>query len=530
VGTGTTRPGRPHRTPGSWVRERQAARLVGLLFALFLTGCARLPEAPPPAPSYVEDTANTTLARRFEAAMRDNPGLSGIRSLVDGRDALGVRLAAAAAAERSLDAQYFIWHDDIAGTLLFDALRAAGERGVRVRLLLDDANTRGLDPVLVALDAHPRIEVRVFNAFAQRGARYLGFATDFARLNRRMHNKSFTVDNRVTIVGGRNIGDEYFGSGAGPLFGDLDVFAAGPVVAAVSAQFDRYWNSAAAYPIAAFASRTPPLPEPLEARAAALRADEGTQRWLASIDWAGIDRVLGGDASLLHWVPARLATDDPSKITGDADPGQRRIMDDFAEVIGPAQRRADLVSPYFVPGAAGTRRLAELARRGVAVRVLTNSLNATNHPVVHAGYLKRRRPLLEAGVRLYEMKSELDENTTRQRGFAASSGAVLHAKTFAVDDRWVFVGSFNFDPRSVSLNTEMGLILDDPRLARSIGAAFEKRIPQAAWEVRLGATGGLEWVDTTTTPPTVLTREPEAGLLTRAGLRMLSWLPLDWML
>lgn len=508
---------------------RRALLVLVCLLGAGLAGCARLPPLRPGAPSFAEDGTGTTLDRAIDAGVRAHPGRSGVRSLVDGATALGMRLAAAQAAERTLDAQYFIWHDDIVGTLLLDALRAAGGRGVRVRLLLDDANTRGLDALLVELDAQPNVEVRVFNPFAQRSARFLGLVTDFARLNRRMHNKSFVVDNRVAIVGGRNIGDEYFGSGAGPLFGDLDVFAAGPVVAAVSAQFDRYWNSAAAWPVAAVAGQPAPPREALAARAARLREAGATRRYLDAIDWQGIAGVLAGEVGL-RWVEASLASDDPSKITGAADPGRRRILDDFRRTMGPAQSRLDLVSPYFVPGRKGTAWLVELAQRGVAVRVLTNSLNATNHPVVHAGYLKRRRALLEAGVRLFELKADLEEDTHWQRGFAASSGAVLHAKTFAVDARWVFVGSFNFDPRSMNLNTEMGLMLEDPWLARRIGAAFERRIPRAAWEVRPGARRGLEWVDHGTDPPTVLTREPGAGLLARTGLRVLSWLPLDWML
>jgi cardiolipin synthase C len=513
---------------------RWTARAPGFLaIALLAAGsgaCARLPQVSRPPATYVEDTSETTLARRFDPLLAARSGLSGVLPLTEGRDAFGMRLALASVAERTLDAQYFIWHDDLAGTLLFDALRAAGERGVRVRLLLDDANTRGLDPLLVALDAYPNVEVRVFNAFARRAARFLGYASDFGRLNRRMHNKSFTADNRATIVGGRNVGDEYFGSHAGRLFDDLDLFAAGPVVDAVSAQFDRYWNSPAAYPVEGLAGRTAPLSQSLPALAATLRQEVDAREYLASIDKARLARVLDGEASQLDWVPARLTADDPSKVSRDDADGLRRIIDDFSAAIGPIKTSLDIISPYFVPGANGARWLAELAGRGVRVRVLTNSLHATNHAVVHAGYLKRRRTLLRAGVRLFEMKAERPEDSSLQRGFASSSGAVLHAKTFAVDGHWVFVGSFNFDPRSVSLNTEMGLLLDDALIAQRIDQAFETRIPHAAWEVQLRPDGALQWLDRALPTPAVLTREPNTGFFERIGVRALSLLPLDWML
>jgi len=240
--------------------------------------------------------------------------------------------------------------------------------------------------------------------------------------------------------------------------------------------------------------------------------------------------VLDGDASRLHWVPAQLAADDPSKVSRKDTDGMRRIIDDFSAAIGRVDTRFDIISPYFVPGANGTRWLVELARRGVRVRVLTNSLNATNHAVVHAGYLKRRRALLRAGVRLFEMKAAQTEDISLQRGFASSAGAVLHAKTFAVDGHWVFVGSFNFDPRSMGLNTEMGLLVDDASIADGIAEAFETLIPLAAWEVQLRPDGALQWLDRATPTPSVLTREPDTGLFERLGVRALSLLPLDWML
>ncbi len=504
--------------------------LLAALALATLGACSTLPKVAPTPSHYVAETGDTTLARTLDPLLRARPGLNGVLPLADGRDAFGMRLQLAAAAERTLDAQYFIWHDDRAGTLLFDALRAAGDRGVRVRLLLDDANSLGLDGMLAALDAHPHIEVRVFNAFHQRGARFLGYLTEFGRLNRRMHNKSFTADNRATIVGGRNIGDEYFGSGDGELFGDFDVLAVGPVATAVSRQFDDYWNSPAAYPVSGFARGADALPRPLPELADALRAQPDTARFLADIDTARLARALAGDLTLLRWVPASLVTDDASKVTHPRPGRDSRILREMADRIGPAKERVDIISPYFVPGKRGTQGLVELAQRGVEVRVLTNSLAATNHAVVHAGYLKRRRALLRAGVHLFEMQAEHPEYTSHQRGFAASSGAVLHAKIFAVDRRWLFVGSYNVDPRSAHLNSEMGLILDDPQMAGAVAAAFDRNFADVAWEVQARDDGGLQWVERGGGAERVLRVEPRTGLAVRVGVRLVSLLPIDWLL
>jgi putative cardiolipin synthase len=441
-----------------------------------------------------------------------------------------MRLELAATAERTLDAQYFIWHDDRAGTLLFDALRAAGDRGVRVRVLLDDANSLGLDGMLAALDAHPNVEVRVFNAFHQRGARFLGYLTEFGRLNRRMRNKSFTADNRATIAGGRNIGDEYFGSGDGELFGDFDILAVGPVATAVSRQFVDYRNSPAAYPVSGFARNAAALPQPLPEVADERRRQPETADFLAEIDTVRLARALAGDPALLRWVPASLVTDDAAKVTHPRPDRDSRILREMADKIGPAKARVDIISPYFVPGKRGTQDFVELAQRGIEVRVLTNSLAATNHAVVHAGFLKRRRALLRAGVRLFELQAEHPEYTSHQRGFAASSGAVLHAKMFAVDRRWLFVGSYNVDPRSAHLNSEMGLVLDDPGMAGAVADAFDRDFADVAWEVQARDDGSLQWLHRGGGGERVLRVEPRTGLAMRIGVRLVPLLPIDWLL
>ena len=253
--------------------------------ASLITGCASLPSLEGRTVIYaLSDTAGTRLARAVAPEVAAHPGKTGIHPLPDPRDAFAARVLLAAAAEESLDVQYFLWHGDQVGTLLFEALWQAAERGVRVRLLIDDVNTAGLDPAITALDAHPNIEVRLYNPFVQRNARGLNFLADFTRLNHRMHNKSFTVDNQVSIVGGRNIANEYFGAGSGVGFADLDVIAVGPAARDVSKEFDLYWNSLSAYPAAGFVGAPgPDATAKLEAGFMATRADPQSVAYLEAV-------------------------------------------------------------------------------------------------------------------------------------------------------------------------------------------------------------------------------------------------------
>ena len=500
------------------------------LVAALVFGCASLPPLAPRTPSTAfADTGATRLGAAIAPLAAQHPGLSGIHPLADGRDAFAARVLLAQHAERSLDVQYYIWHDDLTGTLLLDALRSAAARGVRVRLLLDDNNTAGLDPMLLALDREPNIEVRLFNPFALRGWRSVGYLTDFARLNRRMHNKSFTADNQATIVGGRNVGDEYFGAGDDLLFVDLDVLALGPAVQAVSNDFDRYWNSRSAYPVATLADGSAAqAPGELARQAAALRAQPAARAYLDSMRTLPFVEQLEQRSLPLAWSPAQLVSDDPAKVLGTAPP-QSRMALQLRELLGEPRRQVDLVSPYFVPGKETTAMLAQMARQGVRIRVLTNSLQATDVAAVHAGYAKWRRALLEAGVSLYELR-RLDDGATQQRRIGGSSSSSLHAKTFGVDGRRVFVGSFNLDPRSIDLNTEMGLVIDSPDMAAQLDARLSESMPGRAYAVRIGADGKLNWIEQSGQATVTYREEPGTSVWKRAGVRILSWLPIDWLL
>jgi len=454
-----------------------------------------------------------------------HPGKSGVFALPEGPDAFAARVLLAGAAEHTLDVQYYIWHNDLSGKLLFEALHRAADRGVRVRLLLDDNNTAGLDGIIAALDAHPNIEIRLFNPFKLRNWRMLGYVTDFARLNRRMHNKSFTADGAATIIGGRNVGDEYFGIGQELSFVDLDLLAVGPVVEAVTRDFERYWTSASAQPAKAF---VPAAPETAIAdlTAAVHRAehDPTGARYIKALANCSFIRDLVAGHLHFEWATVHMVSDDPAKGLGRAaDDGM--LWTRLKQIIKTPMRELHLVSPYFVPGSEGVAELTTLSRAGVKITVLTNALEATDVPAVHAGYAKRRKPLLAAGIRLFELK-RLGGGSARGSGFMGSSSSSLHAKTFAVDGARAFVGSFNFDPRSARLNTEMGFVIDSPVIAQTIADAFAREIPGRAYKVSLSDGGALQW----TNDGQRFRQEPGTSVGRRLEVAALSLLPIEWLL
>jgi putative cardiolipin synthase len=496
-----------------------------------LTGCGELPDLEGRSISTaVQNTADTRLGKVIEPLVQAHPGKSGVVPVRDGRDAFAARKLLADAAERTLDVQYYIWHNDMSGTLLFEALHRAADRGVRVRLLLDDNNTTNLDTVLAALDAHPNIQVRLFNPFIHRRWRFLDYLTDFERLNRRMHNKSFTADNQVTIIGGRNVGDEYFDAGQNVLFVDLDVLAIGPVVKEVSNDFDRYWASGSSYPAARVL--TPVSAATIAALAAVaslIKHDPHALAYIQALARQPFVRALLAGRLPFEWAATRMVSDDPAK-------GLDRAVDDallwpwLKRLLGGPTHELELVSPYFVPGAAGVEFFTALAKQGVKITVLTNSLEATDVAAVHAGYAKRRKPLLKAGIALFEMKLTSSSPSVRDRGLTGSSGSSLHAKTFSVDRSHVFIGSFNFDPRSASLNTEMGFVIDSPVLARQIADAFADGLLARTYKVRLSSDGALQWVERRGGKTIVHDEEPGAGFWRRFGVFILSRLPIEWLL
>jgi cardiolipin synthase C len=515
------------------VKRKLRKRLVvaGLLLGVSVLVLDRWNRLPPlghrTSSTIITDTVSTQLGKAVAPLLAAHPGISGIHTLRDARNAFAARHLVASAAERTLDVQYYIWRNDQSGTLLMKALVDAADRGVRVRLLLDDNNTSGLDTLLAAVDEHPRIEVRLFNPYAIRRPRAIGYLTEFSRLNRRMHNKSFTADNQVTIIGGRNVGDEYFGATDGVLFADLDVIAIGPVVSDVSNDFDRYWASDSSYP----AHRLLPSAGSAavaEISAAALRVegDAAAVAYLETVRDSAFVRELVAGTLPFEWAVTRLISDPPAKVLSRADRDDL-LMQKFRKIFGRPASQVDLVSPYFVPGDSGVDLFRGWAKDGVRVRVLTNSLEATDVALVHAGYAKRREELLDAGVWLYELRAKGVRHAATSRGSFGSSASSLHAKTFAVDRARIFIGSFNFDPRSAELNTEMGFVIDSPVLAWRLAEAFDNDVPVNGWRVQLSKSNDLVWEERRNGRVIRHRTEPGTSFWQRLGVSIASAFPID---
>lgn len=478
---------------------RSASRYLGAALAVavaaLLAACATSRvEVPRPHSLAIDRPEETFLGRTFGAQLAASPGRSGFRLLVSGRDAFLARAATAASAQRSLDLQYYAVADDATATLLlYQALRAA-ERGVRVRLLLDDLSAGGRDVDLATFAGHPNVQVRVFNPFPHRSAlglaRLFDFLADGDRLNRRMHNKLWIADNAVAVIGGRNLGDAYFDAHPDSDFADLDVLAAGPVVTQVSGSFDAYWNSEAAVPIAAFSGTAPSARDveshfsEIAARAQRFRETDYA-RTLRTTDLTRL--LLAGELAVVT-APATVLDDGPIQARQGVALEQGRIVTALRPLVEGARREVILVSPYFIPSERGLGTLCALSRREVRVRVLTNSLASTDVPVVHSGYARYRSRLLACGVELHELR-----RGTRQVGGTRpglSSGASLHAKAVVVDRRSVLVGSMNLDPRSRLLNTEIGVLIDSATLGEQIGILFDEATNQdQTFRVTLAAPG-----------------------------------------
>ena len=503
------------------------AAVLAVLFALNLI--FRLPQRAPARRSAPPPLPPSSISRHFAPLATGGAGDSAIHPLPQGKSAFAARMALIDLAEHAIDVQYYIWRADLTGLLLLDRLRTAGERGVKVRLLLDDNGVAGLDPVLAELDAHPNISVRLYNPFVIRRPRIANYAFDFFRLNRRMHNKAMIFDGAVTITGGRNIGDEYFDTGSNPLFVDLDVIAAGAAADAVGAAFARYWDSRSAHPFAAIAPAARDGSQgALDTALEAQRTGDQLRRYAGALAEDPVTRNLVARRLVLEPARAALVCDAPDKTLGTIIKGDL-LVDQLAGLLGTVERRFDLVSPYFVPGRRGLAQFRQLAQRGIKVRVLTNALEANDVALVHAGYRKYRRRLLESGVELFELKAHATPASRNpDAGRIGASSASLHAKTFSADGKTIFIGSFNFDPRSVWLNTEMGLVIESTGLAGAMHAAMDEGLAGQAYRVCLDDRGRMRWEDPQT--GALYFHDPGSGTLKRLAIRALGWLPIEWLL
>ena len=511
-------------------RRAGAAALV--LAATALAGCASLPApGPRPASQAVVEVADTPLAR---IASTDAPadasqrGLSGFRLLPEAAFALEARLALVQAATRTLDVQYYLLAADDVGLQLLRALRDAAGRGVRVRLLVDDFYTAGEDELLASFAALPNVEVRLFNPFALRiGSptwRLLLSMHEFSRINHRMHNKQLLADNSFAVTGGRNIANEYFMRSAQANFIDVDVLSSGPVVRAMSAGFDRYWNSPQVRPIGDLVA-PPPTLEAARSRFEALSARPDPDAGLRDRDVLGrtpVGAQLAAGRVERIWGHGRVFTDDPAKITRQGLAAyEGSVTQGALEAFNSARDGVAIASPYFIPGDRGVQMMETAIARGGKVTLLTNSLGSTDEPLAYAGYARYRNALLRAGVRIHEIGDTLSGRSGRYGEFGHSV-ARLHAKLAVIDDERFFIGSMNLDHRSAELNTETGLLIDSRELVADYRRLFPHGGPDGVYDLRLNPRNGeAQWVERDPDGAEVL-HDAEPG--STPWLRLKNWL------
>ena len=505
-----------------------AAMLAIGLAAAYLFAFGRLAQRDTGPDSFALPVApdRTGLDRLIAPVLEHHPEATGLHILVDNVAAFKARLDSARSAERSLDLQYYYWKADLTGRLLGRELIAAADRGVRVRLLLDDINSSGFDSTYIALDSHPNIEVRLFNPSRNRTSSFrrgLELVLKYFTATRRMHNKNWIADGRLAIIGGRNIGDAYFDASESANFRDIDLLAAGKAVRQAEDLFDRYWNSDAALPIRSLHKMRRPKLAKLRRRVADVCNTEKARSFLKLSDECRIPFHPVFQASEFRWVSEVNVMADPPEKAMDKARGQwlgRRL----GELLRQVRSDVRIISPYFIPGRAGTETLAHLAASGVNVRVLTNSLAATDVMAVHGAYAKYRRRLLGAGIALYELKPE----DGRKRGsLFGSRTASLHTKAFIIDGELGFVGSFNLDPRSASINTEMGILFRDDALARELGAIFDNQTsPAESYRLRL-VDGRMQWMARNDVADEVYTAEPRASRWRLVTTALIGLLPIE---
>ncbi|MGD9386683.1 MAG: phospholipase D family protein [Gammaproteobacteria bacterium] len=497
-------------------------RILCVVALVVASGCAQLaPRAELPIEQALPPAATTYLDQLMAPREAARPGQSAFRLLHDGPEAFALRAISAQQAGRSLDVQTYIWHDDLTGSYLAWLILEAADRGVRVRLLVDDMDARAKNYGFAALAAHPNIHVRMFNPFStRRGALALVFEAlgSFSRINRRMHNKTWIVDNRLAIAGGRNLGDEYFGAAADGNFVDLDFAMVGPVVRDASASFDAYWNSPLAYPMTELAPAdiSPERLDLLRSRLAEGLDAARDSRYARELgDDDVVRRLVAGDWPMTWTADYRFVADDPRKAEGAFEGAEgSAVIAALLPAMRGSREALTVISPYFVPGDGGTALLVGIDQAGSDVRVLTNSLAANDVAAVHGGYARHREALLVGGVELWELKPVSEEGT--RLSLVGSSGASLHTKAMVLNRRGLFVGSYNLDPRSTSLNCEQGVLVESEVLALELEALFAEQVAGArAWAVAL-EDGELRWRDGMREE----SRDPDASF----GRRFQAWL------
>lgn len=505
--------------------------LICLMLLPIFAGCAvNLPTEVHRSPtSALAGFDTTATGRLFEKATAQHPEQSGFALIHQGRAAFTGRIAMTVMAEKSLDLQYYIWEPDTTGYILAYRLLEAADRGVRVRILLDDNNISGKSSPIAALDAHPNIEIRIFNPFAYRASRFFGYLTDFARLNHRMHNKLMVADNAVAIIGGRNIGNHYFGVHTEANFRDLDIAAAGPIVRDLSDVFDRFWNGKWSYPIVSLTDQTY-----TEDDLRNLFVSEGerigkeTYPYPLDEDVESLTDRLAEIRDSFVWAPGEVIWDDSaSNSDGTKVPVVKEALRGKVKML---KKELLIESAYFVMQEQSLQMAKALHDKGVRIRVLTNSLTSTDVVAAHAGYAKCRERLIENGVEVYELRSDsVSRTVTDQKLFAGgTSKAALHTKAIVFDREAVFIGSFNLDPRSANINTEIGLYVESPELARQVIAYMDEGVlPQNSYRVEVNVRGDLVWSTEKDGEPVVYSKEPESDFWQRFTSGFIKLLPIE---
>jgi putative cardiolipin synthase len=482
-------PGALRHVPVGWITVLVTATLGALLAACDPTAQEEIVRNPSTAFS---DHESTAIGKSISELAREHPGESGFEIIRYGRQAFTARIALTDLAERSLDVQYYIWQDDPTGRIFAERLVRAADRGVRVRVLLDDININGRDAQLVALNAHPNIEIRLFNPFAHRSSRALDFLFDMGRVNHRMHNKVMVMDNAIALVGGRNIGDHYFQVDKDSNFRDLDIVTIGPLVRDISNVFDRFWNGEWSVPVEAIGKQAATLEDMRDAVSRMReRISSDAYPHPLELDVEDLRENLDTIINDVAWAPGKVVWDDPSKIFQKGEPGA--IHEALHGRLEKLEHDLFIESAYFVMRDRGIEVARQLEERGVRVRVLTNSLMANDVLAAHAGYAKRRKPLVEAGVELYELRP--DPGPVDQKIISVKARSALHTKAVVFDAQDVFIGSYNLDPRSAAINTEAGLYVQSPKIAADVIDYMNEGIdPHNAYRVTLDDDGDLKWM------------------------------------
>ena len=481
---------------------------------------------------------STDLVAAISEQNEIHPDLSGYHPIVTGANAFASRSILTNMATRNIDAQYYIWHNDQAGQLMLKDLWDAAERGVIVRLLLDDFNNSAkFDQHLLRFASHPNIAVRIINPLMYRKFQTLNFVTGLPRINRRMHNKSMIFDKQITIIGGRNIGDEYLSNDKNSQFADLDVLLIGKVVADIDNSFASYWSAPISFDIQTLATldkdETTDFLEGLDK----LKSDEkndsrsSLEVYKTAIEDSSIDTDLINKRVPFRWTNMQFLSDDVGKLTKTV-PADTNLVHQLRTLLGSPSKRLTIISSYFVPTKDGVNTLVALAESGIEINILTNSFDATDVTAVHSGYSQWRPNLLRAGVKIYELKSTASEEKRENKLWKArsQSSTSLHAKAFAVDDYQVFIGSYNVDPRSANINTEMGVIINDDELAKQLHDALSDDLLTQAYEVKLLENGNLQWHTIEGGKKVVYDSEPLVDISDHVWLTIMSWLPIDWLL